>query len=115
MPRGRYEHPRGYPGYPGSSYQFQEGDVSIMAGRAADGVQATASAVVLESRAWPNGSTPWGTAAEVAAYLSISTATLSRMRSGGVGPRWAALTDHAPRYDIHDVDAWLESRKAGRP
>jgi len=62
--------------------------------------------------AWPNGPTPWGTASDVSAYLNVSTATLCRMRASGMGPAWAALTDHAPRYHIQDVDAWLDSRKA---
>lgn len=64
-----------------------------------------------ESKEWPNGSTPWGTTAEVAAYLHVTPSTLCRLRASGEGPKWAALTAHTPRYHRDDVDEWMRLRK----
>jgi predicted DNA-binding transcriptional regulator AlpA len=51
------------------------------------------------------------TSKEVAAALQVSSATLSRWRQTGHGPRVVWLTPYAPRYRPEDVEAWL-SRSA---
>lgn len=51
---------------------------------------------------------------EVASYLSVSQATLSRWRTFKTGPTWinlGNLKDPIPRYRQSDLDAWLGGQK----
>lgn len=51
---------------------------------------------------------------EVATYLSVSQATLSRWRTFKTGPTWinlGSLKDPLPRYRQSDLDAWLGGQK----
>ena len=46
-----------------------------------------------------------------AAYLSLEAGTLENWRYEGKGPRVTRPGGHAVRYDIKDLDAWIESQK----
>ena len=50
------------------------------------------------------------TSIEVAEFLAVSTATLSRWRDRGDGPPWHKLGSIA-RYDANDVRMWLEGNR----
>jgi hypothetical protein len=50
--------------------------------------------------------------AEAAAYVSLSTSTLNRLRTTGGGPRYAKLAGRV-LYDVRDLDQWIEDSKRG--
>lgn len=45
-----------------------------------------------------------------AAYLGMEAGTLENWRYKGYGPKFVHL-GRAVRYDIRDLDAWIEARK----
>lgn len=47
---------------------------------------------------------------EAAAYLSLSPATLARMRMKGDGPPFSKAGPRIVVYRIQDLEAWLASR-----
>jgi predicted DNA-binding transcriptional regulator AlpA len=47
---------------------------------------------------------------EVSKILGFATSTLCRMRQTGTGPRCVWVTDHAPRYRVDDILAYVEAR-----
>lgn len=49
---------------------------------------------------------------ELAEWLSVSEATLSRWRREDRGPRCLWLADSSPRYQKSDVDRWLKGKAA---
>jgi hypothetical protein len=52
------------------------------------------------------------TTAEVAALLKVNRSTLSRWRSLGIGPRVTWLSPSIPRYQLADVQSWLQRAAA---
>ena len=46
---------------------------------------------------------------EVSKILGVATSTLCRMRQSGTGPRCVWVTDHAPRYRVDDILAYVEA------
>lgn len=50
---------------------------------------------------------------EAAAYLGLETKTLENWRylSASEGPPWVPMPGRAIRYDVRDLDAWIEARK----
>ena len=46
--------------------------------------------------------------AEVAELLQVDASTLCRWRQAGVGPRPTWLTRSMPRYQRHELMAWIE-------
>lgn len=50
------------------------------------------------------------TSAEVAAYLHVSEATLSRWRASNDGPTWINLSG-IYRYRRADLDAWITDQR----
>jgi len=50
---------------------------------------------------------------QAAAKLAINPKTLAQWRYRGEGPTFVKLGKRAVRYDIADLDAWIESQKAG--
>ena len=53
----------------------------------------------------------WLTAHLAAAYLTMSTSTLGRMRRRGHGPRYYKLGKRGVAYKQDDLDDWIESHK----
>lgn len=49
---------------------------------------------------------------QAAAHLSLSKSTLDKMRCFGKGPAFIRLTARAVRYDVRDLDAWVEARRS---
>jgi len=47
---------------------------------------------------------------EAAAYLGLSVRTLENWRYQGRGPKVTTL-DRTVRYDLRDLDAWIEDHK----
>ena len=47
---------------------------------------------------------------QAAAYIGFSVAFLVAYRNKGGGPRYTK-TANAVRYDVRDLDAWMEARK----
>lgn len=63
----------------------------------------------------PRNSTGWDqhrlvTRRELARYLKLSPRSIERMDSEGSGPPRIHLGRRAIRYDLRDVDLWLEAR-----
>jgi predicted DNA-binding transcriptional regulator AlpA len=55
------------------------------------------------------------TTAQLAAHLGVSEKTIKRLRANGEGPRGFRIVDRGGSpvlYDEHDVDEWVEQRKA---
>ncbi len=52
------------------------------------------------------------TSAQVAVWLQIQPATLSRWRGWGIGPVCTWLRPDVPRYLRADVAAWIENQRA---
>jgi predicted DNA-binding transcriptional regulator AlpA len=50
----------------------------------------------------------YGTRAELSAFTGLSTATLSRYATEGIGPRVTRMGRAAVRYKREDVVAWLD-------
>ena len=50
---------------------------------------------------------------EAARYVGLSPAWLERARVLGHGPRFLRLGDRAIGYCVDDLEAWLETRRAG--
>lgn len=50
---------------------------------------------------------------DAARYLGVDPAWLYRRRAGGGGPRFFKI-GRVIRYDIADLDAWLEANKRDR-
>ena len=48
---------------------------------------------------------------ELAEYLGETKRTIYRYIKSGDCPRYIRLTPRSIRFDKHDVDAWLESKK----
>src|SRR5262249_25086466 len=46
-----------------------------------------------------------------AQYLALAASTLEKARLSGTGPRFARL-GRVVVYDLRDLDAWVEARKA---
>jgi len=51
------------------------------------------------------------TEAQTARYLSVSHACLKKWRLRGVGPPFIRLEDRLIRYQLHQVQAWLEAEQ----
>lgn len=52
------------------------------------------------------------TPADAARYMGVSPSYLANSRSGGNPNAPAYVKDgRIVRYDVHDLDAWIESRK----
>jgi predicted DNA-binding transcriptional regulator AlpA len=47
-----------------------------------------------------------------ASHVCLAKSTLEKMRIYGGGPRFIRIGARAVAYDVRDLDAWLESRKA---
>ena len=47
-----------------------------------------------------------------AGYVGLSSSTLEKMRLSGDGPQFVRLGGRAIGYDINDLDAWLDERRA---
>lgn len=45
-------------------------------------------------------------------YCGLAASTLEKLRVRGDGPRFVKLGGKAVGYDLADLDAWLDSRKA---
>lgn len=52
------------------------------------------------------------TSAQVAQWLQVKPATLSRWRGQGIGPVCTWLRPDVPRYLPTDVEAWIHSQRA---
>jgi len=52
------------------------------------------------------------TRAQAAEYLQVPKRTLDDWAHHGEGPRFARMVGGQTRYDIRDIDAWLESTSA---
>lgn len=52
------------------------------------------------------------TSVQVAAWLQVKPATLSRWRGQGIGPVCTWLRPDVPRYLRSDVDVWIQSQRA---
>jgi predicted DNA-binding transcriptional regulator AlpA len=48
---------------------------------------------------------------DAAAYLSLGTPTLEKLRLTGGGPRYVKLGARAIGYDMRDLDAWIDASK----
>ena len=53
----------------------------------------------------------WLTPQEAAKYIKCGLSTLAIYRSMGTGPRYVKWNASSVRYDIQDLDEWLEQRK----
>jgi DNA-binding transcriptional MerR regulator len=49
--------------------------------------------------------------AAAARYVGLSARTLEHYRRVGGGPRFIKHARNVVRYDVRDLDAWLDSRK----
>ena len=49
---------------------------------------------------------------QAAARLGLSKSTLDKMRIAGKGPRFIKSTDRAVRYDLADLDRWINQRRS---
>jgi predicted DNA-binding transcriptional regulator AlpA len=47
-----------------------------------------------------------------AEYIALSASTLEKRRLSGDGPRFVRLGGRAVAYDVRDLDAWVDQRKA---
>jgi predicted DNA-binding transcriptional regulator AlpA len=47
-----------------------------------------------------------------AEYLGLAQSTLEKLRANGAGPRVTRLGKRAGGYDVRDLDAWLDERRA---
>lgn len=54
----------------------------------------------------------WLTPREAAQYLSLKTATLEKQRRDGTGPKYARVNHQIVRYDIHELDRFMEGAQA---
>jgi len=52
------------------------------------------------------------TTKQAAARLGMSYQWMEMRRVCGGGPRFARIARNAIRYDVEDLDAWVEARKA---
>lgn len=52
------------------------------------------------------------TVAEAATYVSLSASTMNRWRVSGGGPVYIKLGGQV-RYDVRDLDVWIEDNKRG--
>ena len=50
---------------------------------------------------------------EAAEYVGLASATLEKLRLSKAGPRFIRLGGRAIGYDLADLDAWLDSQRAG--
>lgn len=57
----------------------------------------------------PQNQNRWLTTQEAAEYLSISATTLVRWRSIGKGPKFSRPGPRLIRYDIEDLQEFMES------
>ncbi|MBI4516723.1 MAG: helix-turn-helix domain-containing protein [Deltaproteobacteria bacterium] len=54
---------------------------------------------------------PLLTDAELAEILHVMPQTLARWRAAGRGPKWIRLETGLVRYDIRDVEAYLDAQR----
>lgn len=48
---------------------------------------------------------------ETSSMLGVAEQTLAHWRARGFGPRYIALSARCVRYDAHDLQDWLRSRR----
>ena len=53
----------------------------------------------------------WLTPKEAAKYLGCGVSTLAIYRSMGTGPSYTKWAATMVRYDVQDLNAWMEARK----
>ncbi len=49
---------------------------------------------------------------DAAEHVGLSASTLEKFRIRGGGPRFIHLGSRAIGYDVRDLDAWLDERRA---
>ncbi|MGO4383875.1 helix-turn-helix transcriptional regulator [Specibacter sp. RAF43] len=58
----------------------------------------------------PQDTVTWLTRAEAAAYLRLSTGTLSNWASGDVGPSYTRMGRGRVLYRLADIESWLAAQ-----
>jgi hypothetical protein len=62
----------------------------------------------------PKEQRDWRTEKEAAEYIGVSLGKLRQMRRSGKGPRWYyAAGTSVIRYNVTDLDDWIDRNKCG--